>query len=208
MEIALYILAGVFALFGLGVWLAAAKSKSTGHILGGLCYVGGAIGAVTLKSWWPLVGGVGLAFVVRYFFGDSHRASSAISRSNEYKDICLMFEETEDPFSFAAMEKRRIAENRLFVLIESDRELNQILKSKNTDIDRLKKIYETLIEAGAGQWAGTEFVPTASITTPYTLTYLLDELEGEELPSENPNKKIEKTAWNVLNFFLTGEPLP
>lgn len=208
MEIALYVVSGVFVLFGVGVWLAAVKSRSTGHILGGLCYIGGAISAVILQSWWLLLLGFGLAFIVRHFFGDPHRASSVTSRSKEYKQICSVLGDCSDDFSSDARERRRTCEDRLFALIETDPELKQIFEPKGTDINMLKRVYKTLIYAGAGQWAGTEWVPAASITTPYTLSYLLQNLADKDLASDNPSEEVEVIAWNVLNFFKKGEPLP
>jgi predicted membrane channel-forming protein YqfA (hemolysin III family) len=72
MKIVFYILIGLFALFGIGTLNTASqlKFRHFGLILGGLCYLGGAIGAYTLDSWWPFLIGFGLAWVIRFLGGD------------------------------------------------------------------------------------------------------------------------------------------
>ena len=76
MEILLYIIAGLFALLGIGIWITAAKTKHLGHILGGLCYLCGAIGAFILTSWWPLLISFLLSFIIRTIFGDPMRTQT------------------------------------------------------------------------------------------------------------------------------------
>jgi hypothetical protein len=90
MEILRYIISGTFVLLGLGIWATALKTKSTGHVLGGLCYIGGAIGSIAFKSWLPLLIGFGLTFLTRKIFGDPYRTSSGTSRSNDYHQLSLM----------------------------------------------------------------------------------------------------------------------
>ncbi len=72
MGIALYIVAGLFGLMGLGTGLAWAASRglNLGLLLGSACYWAAAIGAYELSSWWPLLAGFALAWCVRLLGGD------------------------------------------------------------------------------------------------------------------------------------------
>jgi len=210
MGISIYIVSAIFALFGIGLWLSAFNSRSLSHELGGLCYVGGAIGAVTMHSWWPLAIGFMLTFVIRKTYGDPHRASSATSRSKEYKQLTKLIGEayfTVD-FNSETIERRQKAEDQLFALIEQDTELIKTFKPYGADINRLKEIYYTIIYAGFGQWAKSEWVPFASIATPYTLNYLLKELANEDLNTSDPGEKIQLIVYDVFCYFKKGDPLP
>lgn len=66
MQIALYIVAGLFFLMGIGIFLNAMYSKfrHLGLNLGAACYLLGAVGAFKLNQWWPLI----VAFMVAWLF--------------------------------------------------------------------------------------------------------------------------------------------
>jgi uncharacterized membrane protein len=65
MTVLLYIIAGLFLLMSIGLFSGFAASQNLGLLLGGLAYgVGGAV-ALALTSWWPLVVGLLLAFLLR-----------------------------------------------------------------------------------------------------------------------------------------------
>lgn len=46
------------------------RFRNLGLTLGGLSYLGAAIAAYTLESWWALLIGFGIAIVARFLFGD------------------------------------------------------------------------------------------------------------------------------------------
>lgn len=73
MKILFYIVIGLFGLFGFGILESARRSKHIGLFLGASCYLGAGILALALSSWWPLLGGFLLSFVVRGIFGDPFR---------------------------------------------------------------------------------------------------------------------------------------
>ena len=73
MQIAIYVLGSVFVLFGLGILNTAFRGRRVGLYLGSLCYLGGGAVALLVPSWWPLLVGFGLSFVVRAVFGDPFR---------------------------------------------------------------------------------------------------------------------------------------
>jgi hypothetical protein len=135
--------------------------------------------------------------------------SSATSLSKEFKQLSKTlgtFYSPNDPKFYSEIEKKKSAENRLFALVQSDPEITKILDKYSGGIELVQQIYITLIYVGAGQWAGSEYVPAAAIATPYTLNYLLMELSEKELPiKRNPDNEIMQIVWNVLNYFKTGE---
>lgn len=67
------IFCGLFALMGFGVLVAAWSGRSPRLFLGAMCYLGAAVAAIQLSSWWPLLIGFVLAFMVRAVFGDPSR---------------------------------------------------------------------------------------------------------------------------------------
>ena len=72
MKVLFYIILAIFAILGFGILSSAAqtKFKSVSLILGSICYIGAAISAYFLYSWWPLLIGFILASIVKYIFGD------------------------------------------------------------------------------------------------------------------------------------------
>ena len=56
----------------------------------------------------------------------------------------------------------------------ADPELRKLLGSHKVDGDGIKKLYDTLLVSGAGQWAGRRWVPADALLTPATLAELLD----------------------------------
>jgi hypothetical protein len=62
----------VSAIIGLGTIYTASKTsyKKGGLMLGGISYLLGAIIAFIFSSWWPLLIGFVLAWIVRFFGGD------------------------------------------------------------------------------------------------------------------------------------------
>lgn len=73
MNVLLYVVCGLFALMGLGGFSAAWLGRSPRLFLGAICYFGSASLAFALISWWPLLVGFLLAYVVRAVFGDPSR---------------------------------------------------------------------------------------------------------------------------------------
>lgn len=70
------IVAGLFALLGLGVLLAWVVSRDRpALLLGAACYLGAAIGAHETRTWWPLVAGLALAWVLRLLGADPGTAT-------------------------------------------------------------------------------------------------------------------------------------
>lgn len=206
MDIIRYIISGVFLLFGLGIWATATKTKSMGHFLGGACYIGGAAASFAFKSWIPLIIGFGLSHLTRKFIGDPYRLTSETSRSKDYHDISLLIGNSYSSGNIGSetFQNIRKAESNLFAMIEDDNDLQLLLKEQRVDINLVKKIYEALINVGAGQWAGNVWVPVEAITTPYTLHYLITELDGKDLDDSSPNDDINEICRNVLNYFKIG----
>jgi len=71
MQTVFYIFIGVFSLLGLGTLNTASQFgfRHLGLTFGGMSYLGGAIAAYSLDSWWALLVGFGLTFVFRFLFG-------------------------------------------------------------------------------------------------------------------------------------------
>lgn len=69
MDILFFFVIGVFFLLSLGILTVSFRQQfaQKGLLIGGLSYLSGAILAMTLSSWWPLLGGFLLAFVIRLF---------------------------------------------------------------------------------------------------------------------------------------------
>ena len=210
MEIVLNTVSCLFVLFGGGIWLAAVKSKSASHFWGGFLYICSGLVSIIFNIWAPLAVGFALSFVVRKTLGDPHKASSKTSRSIEYNQLSkiLVNSYLDDSFDSEIREIRVAAEARLISLIKNDPEIKIVFDGGKIDIDRLKNIYETIIYAGFGQAVNNEWVPAASIATPYTLSYLLHELSEYELPAKYPSKEVQIIIWNVFNYFKCGDPLP
>ena len=72
MTLLLYVVAGLFIAFGLvtGLIFASQRPLYVGPILGGLCYLIGGMAAIYYLSWWPLLVGFGLVWLVRLRGGD------------------------------------------------------------------------------------------------------------------------------------------
>ncbi len=72
MEIVFYLFLGAFVLLGIGSLNSGSQFKpwSTALILTGILYIGGALVAYTLDSWWPLLVCFLSTYVIRYIWGD------------------------------------------------------------------------------------------------------------------------------------------
>ncbi len=82
MEVALDIVASLFALLGVGVllsWVACRGRPAL--LLGAACYLGAAVGAHETGSWWPLAAGLAFAWVLRLLGGDPDYPRSRAVRS-------------------------------------------------------------------------------------------------------------------------------
>ena len=69
MEILFFLVIGIFGLLGIGL-LFTGSLGTLALKLGGALYIGAAVLAFTLDSWWPLLFGFLLTHVVKYFLGD------------------------------------------------------------------------------------------------------------------------------------------
>jgi hypothetical protein len=65
MEILLYIFCGLFILFALGMVFAYTRRRHVGLLLMAAAYAGGAGVAIALVKGWPLLVGIGLAWVIK-----------------------------------------------------------------------------------------------------------------------------------------------
>lgn len=65
MEILLYIFSGLFILFALGMVFAYTRQRHVGLLLMAVSYAGGAGAAIALVQGWPLLVGIGLAWVIK-----------------------------------------------------------------------------------------------------------------------------------------------
>ena len=72
MEIIFFLLIGVFVLLGIGSFNSGSQFKpwNIALILAGTSYIGGALIAVTLDSWWPLLVCFLLTYLIRFIWGD------------------------------------------------------------------------------------------------------------------------------------------
>jgi len=70
MRVFLYIVAGLFALFSLGLLGSFSQSRNFGLLLAAIVFGASAVAAVSLISWWPLLGGFVLAWLLRLTGGD------------------------------------------------------------------------------------------------------------------------------------------
>ena len=65
MTILLYVVAAFFGLISFGATAAYVQSRHVGALLGGLVFGAAAIAAVAYVSWWPLLAGFVLAWLLR-----------------------------------------------------------------------------------------------------------------------------------------------
>lgn len=117
-----------------------------------------------------------ITLMVRKFTVSSKQTTSTASQNNEYSIISLTLGESITSGEFWKPEiskKITTSETRLFTLIAAEPEIKQLFDNNTVDINLIKNIYKTLCLAGAGQWAGTTWVPVAAITTPNTLRHLI-----------------------------------
>ena len=65
MEILLYIFCGLFIVFALGMVFAYTRQRHIGLLFMAAAYAGGAGVAIALGQGWPLLAGIGLAWVIK-----------------------------------------------------------------------------------------------------------------------------------------------
>jgi uncharacterized membrane protein len=65
MDIVIYVFAGLFLLLALGLIFGYFRTRHPGLVLMASCYGTGAVLAVMLMHWWPLVAGFVLAWMLR-----------------------------------------------------------------------------------------------------------------------------------------------
>jgi len=97
-------------------------------------------------------------------------------------------------FSIEEIKKREKALEELLKLCESDPYLTKVIEKYKADRELLKKAYEKLIMAGAGQWKRGHFVPASSLVYSQTLDYLLRNIDKED-------KDFNYVAWRLLKYF-------
>ena len=97
-------------------------------------------------------------------------------------------------FSIEEIKKREKALEELLKLCESDPYLTKVMEKYKADKEILKKAYEKLIMAGAGQWKRGHFVPASSIVYGQTLDYLLRNIDKED-------RDFSFVAWRLLKYF-------
>jgi hypothetical protein len=65
MQVLLYVVAAVFGFFSLGLISSFFRSKHLGLLLAAVIFGAAAVAAISLHSWWPLLAGFALAWVLR-----------------------------------------------------------------------------------------------------------------------------------------------
>lgn len=94
------------------------------------------------------------------------------------------------------------AREQLFKLIESDEACSLVLKKYGASRQMLEALYEELLEAGAGQCAGSKYIPCFALAEPWTLDYLLRRRR------QSPTGQIGVSeAFEVVVFYQDGTPL-
>ena len=100
-------------------------------------------------------------------------------------------------FTIEKIKKEEKALEELLKLCESDPYLTKVMEKYKADKEILRKAYEKLIMAGAGQWKRGHFVPASSLVYCQTLDYLLRNIDKED-------KDFSFVAWRLLKYFEKG----
>lgn len=97
-------------------------------------------------------------------------------------------------FTIEKIKKEEKALEELLNLCESDPYLAKVMEKYKADKEILRKAYEKLIMAGAGQWKRGHFVPASSLVYGQTLDYLLRNIDKED-------RDFAFIAWRLLKYF-------
>jgi len=79
-------------------------------------------------------------------------------------------------------------------------DVHKVMAEFNVTRESLIEIYNELVKAGAGQWAGGHYVPVSALAYPNTLRYLL------EHPENGKDSMLHKAA-SLVMYFEAGSSL-
>ncbi len=70
-------------------------------------------------------------------------------------------------------DERKRAKNELYDLVLTDNQCVSVLSNYSADRETLQALYTELLEAGAGQWADSRWIPCYALAEPWSLDFLL-----------------------------------
>jgi uncharacterized membrane protein YhaH (DUF805 family) len=104
--------------------------------------------------------------------------------------------------------KMELTEEELFEFCESDENIRTVMNKYKANKQVLKDIYNDLLYAGAGQFAGGYYVPTSSLVNDTTLKFLLEYYNKEKkcfsiYDMDKINSKMF-IAYRLIKYFENG----
>lgn len=96
---------------------------------------------------------------------------------------------------FEAANRKQLAEEQLYDLVEQDQYLRAIMTTHGATRDTLKTIYNILLKSGAGQWVRGHWVAASALAFGASLEFLLTATDSTE-------KVGGRDAWNAVAFEL------
>lgn len=103
-------------------------------------------------------------------------------------------------------EEREKAENELYDLVFADKECARVLSDYRADRETLQAVYSGLLKAGAGQWAGSQWIPCYALAEPWTLAFLLRKHTSIGIGQEAAFRVITYYQDNLRVEWLALEP--
>jgi hypothetical protein len=106
--------------------------------------------------------------------------------------------------------RRERAREKLFDLIEGDRDLRAVMAMHGATRETLAAEYLALEATGAGQWVGGAYIPPAAIATLPTLEFILRERKRTDIDNQNKAVGIASTLIEYYGSDSMGliPPLP
>lgn len=103
-------------------------------------------------------------------------------------------------------DEREKAENELYDLVLAENQCASVLSNHRADRETLQALYGELLEAGAGQWAGSRWIPCYALAEPWTLDFLLRKHASIGIGAEAAFRVVTYYQDNLRVEWLALEP--
>ncbi|MFT4205400.1 MAG: hypothetical protein QM610_15965 [Chitinophagaceae bacterium] len=197
MKVVLFILIGVFCICGYGIFVSSRRLrfKYWGVNLVGLCYLLSAFIAYRTMSFYPLIIGFALTFLIGKLFGEPDLVNGSVMDSdfdlfvktasmdvlndiNKSVDDFMGNLNTKNPFRSVGKSRERISI--IYNSLNKDRVFNEFFQTKGITENRFVGLFNKLERVGCSGVRKGYYVSAAAICYPMTLSFVLKCLNDKD----------------------------